>query len=52
MNVKDVEIQARVTREMRAALMEIAEQKQEGISVVVREALREYLSKRQQDPPK
>jgi hypothetical protein len=51
MNTKDVEIAARVTRQMRDALLEIAEREQEGISVVVRRALREYLAKRSENNP-
>jgi hypothetical protein len=47
MNIKDVEIAARVTKQMREALLEIAEREQEGISVVVRRALREYLANRE-----
>jgi hypothetical protein len=43
---KDVEIKARVTRKMRAQVESLADQKGEAVSLVVREALAEYLAKR------
>jgi hypothetical protein len=43
---KDVEIKARVTRKMRAEVESLADQKGEAVSLVVREALAEYLAKR------
>ena len=43
---KDVEIKARVTRKMRAEVQSIADQKGETMSLVVREALGEYLARR------
>jgi hypothetical protein len=42
---KDVEIKARVTRAMRAAIKSLADQRGETISLIVREAIREYLAK-------
>ena len=47
MNPKDVEVKARVSKKTRRALERIAEKKEESLSVVVREALGEYLAKRQ-----
>jgi predicted DNA-binding protein len=47
---KDVEIKARVTRKMRAQVESLADQKGETISLVVREAIGEYLEKRKKKP--
>ena len=43
---KDVEIKARVTRAMRNEIEAIADQKGETMSLVVREAIGEYLAKK------
>jgi predicted DNA-binding protein len=43
---KDVEIQARVTRKMRSEIASLADQRGETISLIVREAIREYLAKK------
>ncbi len=43
---KDVEIKARVTRKMRSQVESLADQKGETMSLVVREAIAEYLAKR------
>jgi hypothetical protein len=42
---KDVDIKARVTRAMRNAIKSIADQKGETMSLVLREALSEYLAR-------
>jgi hypothetical protein len=42
---KDVEIKARVTRAMRNEIKSLANQRGETISLIVREAIREYLAK-------
>jgi hypothetical protein len=43
---KEVEIKARVTAKMRKQLEAIANERGEALSVIVREAVSEYLSKR------
>jgi hypothetical protein len=43
---KDVEIKARVTRKMRARVEALADARGETLSLVVREAVGEYLAKR------
>jgi hypothetical protein len=43
---KEVEIKARVTKEVRDAMQSIADERGEGISVIVREAFTAYLKKR------
>jgi predicted transcriptional regulator len=43
---KDVEIKARVTRAMRKEIESIADQRGETISLVVREAISEYLTRK------
>ena len=43
---KDVEIKARVTRAMRNEIESLADQRGETISLVVREAIGEYLTKK------
>jgi predicted DNA-binding protein len=41
---KDVEIKARVTRKMRSEIESLADQRGETISLIVREAIAEYLN--------
>jgi predicted DNA-binding protein len=41
---KDVEIKARVTRKMRSEVAALADQRGETISLIVREAIAEYLN--------
>jgi hypothetical protein len=43
---KEVEIKARVTRQMRAEVESLADQRGEAASLIIREALAEYLAKR------
>jgi hypothetical protein len=51
---KEVEVKARVTAKMRRRVKELAAKKGESVSLVVREAVREYLGKRgpETDQPK
>jgi predicted transcriptional regulator len=43
---KDVDIKARVTRKMRAEVQSLADQRGEAVSIIIREAVAEYLAKR------
>jgi predicted transcriptional regulator len=43
---KDVEIKARVTRKMRARVEALADARGETLSLIIREAVAEYLAKR------
>lgn len=43
---KDVEIKARVTRKMRREVESMSDQRGETVSLIVREAVAEYLAKR------
>lgn len=48
---KEVEVKARVTKKMRQELEDIAQKKGEALSLVVREALAEYLTKAEKPAP-
>jgi hypothetical protein len=54
MAAKDVEVKARVTSSVREQLANIARKKGEALSLVVREAINEYLKKRKEssEPPR
>ena len=43
---KDVDIKARVTRKMRSEMESLADQRGEAVSLILREAIAEYLAKR------
>ena len=43
---KDVEIKARVTRAQKETLQALADERGEGLSIILREAVREYLARR------